>query len=334
MIGRMRAALPQPPARRLWRPILDRLFPHGVRVRHFILLPALAMALVLLLFRGVDGILMPWFTANGEAGLYLSLRSVVIGLFMASIIAMLALRYRKEMEALLVERERLAAVGELAAVVAHEVRNPLAGIRGGCELLLEGTPEGDPRNEIGREVIHQVDRLNRTVQDLLMFARPKTIDPVPTDLHALLNRLIAVASEDRANEGVSIRRDFAPVAPIVRVDPRQMEQVFLNLLLNACQAMAHRGSITFTTGTDRVMAEVSLTDTGPGIPPDRLIHIFQPFFTTRAQGTGLGLAICRKLVEAHGGTIEADSPPGGGARFTVRLPRMDERGGWETAKTS
>jgi signal transduction histidine kinase len=305
-----------------------------VRVRHFILLPALAMALVLLLFRGVDGILMPWFTANGEAGLYLSLRSVVIGLFMASIIAMLALRYRKEMEALLVERERLAAVGELAAVVAHEVRNPLAGIRGGCELLLEGTPEGDPRNEIGREVIHQVDRLNRTVQDLLMFARPKTIDPVPTDLHALLNRLIAVASEDRANEGVSIRRDFAPVAPIVRVDPRQMEQVFLNLLLNACQAMAHRGSITFTTGTDRVMAEVSLTDTGPGIPPDRLIHIFQPFFTTRAQGTGLGLAICRKLVEAHGGTIEADSPPGGGARFTVRLPRMDERGGWETAKTS
>jgi len=227
----------------------------------------------------------------------------------------------KEMETRLVERETLAAVGEMAAILAHEVRNPLAGIRGGCEILLEGYTPEDPRAEIGREVIHQVDRLNRTVHDLLLFARPRAMDPVPVDLHALLDRLLAVLREDPANRTVEVRRDYGNEVPVVRVDGRQMEQVFLNLLLNACQAMGQKGTIVLSTTTNVETVEISVRDFGPGIPADKIEQIFRPFFTTRTHGTGLGLAICRKIVDAHGGRITAESLADGGARFTVILPR-------------
>jgi PAS domain S-box-containing protein len=227
----------------------------------------------------------------------------------------------KQLERQLVESERLAAVGELAAVVAHEVRNPLAGIRGGCELLLEGYPPGDPRHDIGVEVIHQVDRLNRMVHDLLLFARPKAMDLLPTDLHALLDRVLNVLGDDPDNAGVEIVRDFEGDALIVPADGRQLEQVFVNLVLNAIQALQHKGTITVATREGNGRVAVSVRDSGPGISQDALPHIFNPFFTTRAQGTGLGLAIVKKIVAAHGGTIEASSPPGAGAQFTVTLAR-------------
>ena len=226
----------------------------------------------------------------------------------------------KEMERMLLEKERLAAVGELAAVVAHEVRNPLAGIRGGCEILLEGYAEGDMRTEIGREVLRQVDRLNRTVHELLLFARPKSMDPVPTDLHALLDRTLGMLREDPSNGEVVTRRDYAEDLPVLSVDPRQMEQVFLNLILNAAQAMHHKGTITISTRRASDGVDLTFRDTGPGIPHDRMEEIFKPFYTTREQGTGLGLAIVKKIVEAHGGRIEAGSAGEGGARFTVFLP--------------
>jgi len=227
----------------------------------------------------------------------------------------------KLMERQLLERERLAAVGELAAMVAHEVRNPLAGIRGGCEILLEGYTRGDPRHEIGVEIIHQVDRLTRTVHDLLTFARPRAVDPVPTDIHGLIERILQNLRDDPANAGIEIVRDFAEDLSVVQVDGRQMEQVFLNLVLNAIQAMHHQGRVTITTRPYHRQLVVTVADTGPGIAGDKIDHIFQPFFTTRAQGTGLGLAIVKKIVEAHGGRIEAASPAGAGARFTVTLPR-------------
>jgi PAS domain S-box-containing protein len=227
----------------------------------------------------------------------------------------------KQMERQLLERERLAAVGELAAMVAHEVRNPLAGIRGGCEILLEGYTQGDPRHEIGVEIIHQVDRLTRTVHDLLTFARPRAVDPIPTDIHGLIERILQNLRDDPANAGIEVVRDFTADAPIVQVDGRQMEQVFLNLVLNAIQAMHHKGRVTITTRPHHRHFVVTVADTGPGIAADKMGHIFQPFFTTRAQGTGLGLAIVKKIVEAHGGHIEAASPAGAGARFTVTLPR-------------
>jgi len=231
----------------------------------------------------------------------------------------------KEMERMLLEKERLAAVGELAAVVAHEVRNPLAGIRGGCEILLEGYAEGDPRTEIGREVLRQVDRLNGTVHELLLFARPKAMDPVPTDLHALLDMTMGVLREDPSNSNVVTRRDYAADLPAVSVDPRQMEQVFLNLILNAAQAMHHKGTITISTRRAGEGVELVVGDSGPGIPEGRMEDVFKPFYTTRSQGTGLGLAIVKKIVEAHGGRIEAGSAREGGARFTMFLPAARPR---------
>jgi PAS domain S-box-containing protein len=231
----------------------------------------------------------------------------------------------KAMERLLLERERLAAVGELAATVAHEVRNPLAGIRGGCEILLEGYPEGDSRHEIGREILRQVDRLNGTVHELLLFARPKSLDPVPTDLHALIDRVVRLAQEGRDGCRVEIERDFDPSLPPVEIDPHQTEQVFLNLYLNACQLQAGSGRVCFRTSHDDRTVTVSVRDWGPGIPGDRLHQIFKPFYTTRAQGTGLGLAVVKKVVEAHRGTVEASNHESGGAEFVVRLPLLQER---------
>jgi two-component system sensor histidine kinase HydH len=227
----------------------------------------------------------------------------------------------KDLQLQLLERERLAAIGELAAMVAHEVRNPLAGIRGGCEILLEGYPEGDTRHDIGVEIIHQVDRLSRTVHDLLLFARPKAMDLVPNDLNRLIERVLHVLLDDPGNAAVDVLLDFGDDTPIVQADGRQLEQVFMNLLLNAIQVMDHRGLVTVTTRTSGREVVVTVSDSGPGIPPDKIGRIFEPFFTTRSQGTGLGLAIVKKIVEAHGGRIEAASPSGSGARMTVTLPR-------------
>jgi PAS domain S-box-containing protein len=443
-----------PPVRS--RPRLVRwLLPSGVRVWHFILVPAVGMAIVLWGFRHIDPIALPWFAALGEPDLYVTVRSIGIGLIMASLIAVLAIEYRTEyeeqlrhrndalertrdflsriiggsaegivtrdadgritswnpaaetiygwseqemlggdvdrvvpgadarlelavvlkrvaagetvrdfetrrvrkdgraitvrmtmtplhdgsgrfigtstfvrdvtdlkaMEARLLERERLAAVGELAAMVAHEVRNPLAGIRGGCEILLEGYPAGEAKHDIGEEIIRQVDRLNRTVHDLLAFARPKAADPVPTDLHALMDRVIGNLRQDPATQGVTVERSYDPAFPIVAVDARQIEQVLINLLQNAFQAIGHRGTVSLATRANGDRVEIAVRDSGAGIAQDKMEHIFKPFFTTRSQGSGLGLAIVKKIVEAHGGAIRVESPPSGGALFTVALPR-------------
>jgi two-component system sensor histidine kinase HydH len=159
------------------------------------------------------------------------------------------------------------------------------------------------------------------VHDLLLFARPKAVDLVPTDLHGLIDRVLRVLGDDPKTSGVEVVRNFGDDVPIIQADGRQMEQVFMNLVLNAIQVMNHDGSVTISTRTAGHQVVVTVSDTGPGIPPDKLAKVFEPFFTTRAQGTGLGLAIVKKIVEAHGGRIEAASPPGSGARFTATLPR-------------
>jgi len=226
----------------------------------------------------------------------------------------------KEMEARLLERERLAAVGELAAQVAHEIKNPLAGIRGACEILAAGYRNGDPKNEMAAEVIRQVDRLNRTVEELLLFARPKELHPSPTNIHDVLDRTLGVLLDDPRTRGIEVVRRYADSMPVLRVDPQSIEQVLFNILLNAFQAVDYRGRITVTTRANGAAARIAIRDTGPGIPVGIEERIFKPFFTTRAQGCGLGLAIVRNLVQAHGGSIRAATPPGGGAEFTITLP--------------
>jgi len=226
---------------------------------------------------------------------------------------------QREMRERLVERERLAAVGEMAAHVAHEVRNPLAGIRASCEMLFKRKEDPEHAAEIGDEVVHQIDRLNQTVSDLLMFAAPRTIKVVPTDLDLLIDRVILLFREDPATRAVRIERIRRSETQRAHLDPLQFEQVMYNLLLNAVQAMKYQGCITVSTEVGERGVEITVHDSGPGLPPDVGDRLFKPFYTTRTEGTGLGLAIVKKIVTAHGGSIEASNRPEGGAEFRIRL---------------
>lgn len=226
----------------------------------------------------------------------------------------------KEMEAKLVEAERLAAVGELAASVAHEIKNPLAGIRGACEILSDVFPEDDPRRELSTEVHRQIERLDRTLRDLLLFSRPQATKPERVNLHEVIDHVLAVLVGDAQARAVTVERRFGAGVPPVYLDPQQMEQVFFNVLLNACQAMDYRGKVVIATEADGDSVRVRILDQGPGIAAEIADKVFKPFFTTRSKGTGLGLAIVRNIVNAHGGTITASSAPQGGAEVVISLP--------------
>jgi nitrogen-specific signal transduction histidine kinase len=203
--------------------------------------------------------------------------------------------------------------------VAHEIKNPLAGIRGACEVMMVHLTE-QKGQEIAEEVVRQIDRLNRTVEDLLQFARPMTAHPRPTDVHELIERVLSVLLEQPNARTLNVERDYAVKMPPLNVDPEQMQQVMFNVLLNASQAMGYEGTMTVGTRLDETRATILVSDSGPGIADDTLENIFEPFFTTRAQGTGLGLAIVKKIVQSHRGTIEAARSSQGGAEFQIHLP--------------
>lgn len=244
----------------------------------------------------------------------------------------------------LARAERLATLGEIAASLAHEIKNPLAGIAGAVQVMADEMPEVDPRKEIMHEILTQVHRLDRTVQDLLAFARPGKPEVEPCDIHQVLDRVLILLAENPEAKQMRVVRNYQPGIPRVNADGKQLRQVFLNLILNAVQAMPAGGQITLQTAVrDGVglsqedgsahdsMVEVALSDSGPGIPPSILKEIFTPFVTTKRRGTGLGLPVSRRIVEDHGGWIVAESPPGQGAIFRVFLPvdssthRMGER---------
>jgi len=230
--------------------------------------------------------------------------------------------------------ERLATLGQVAASLAHEIRNPLAGIAGAVGVMADELPDTDPRKEIMDEILSQTRRLTKTVQDLLTFARPATPTLAPCDLHQVLDRVLLLLAEDPAAKGIRLVRNYSPDLPRLKADDRQLGQVFLNLLLNAAQSMHGDGQVTITTRLNNEAGsegkppasdggptiEVSVTDTGAGIPPPVLSELFTPFFTTKPRGTGLGLAISRRVIEDHGGWIRAESAPGQGATFRIGLP--------------
>ncbi len=220
--------------------------------------------------------------------------------------------------------DRLASVGEMAAGIAHEIKNPLTGIAAAITIFKDDFPPADPRTEIVNEVLEQIKRLDKTVNDLLFFGKPAPPEPTYADLNAILKKTLMFASQHRGGKNITKELDLQEDLPPVYVDPKQIQQVFLNLILNAVQAMQDQGVLTITSALlerDGVpWVCVGIADSGPGILQQILDKIFTPFFTTKAQGTGLGLAICHKLVTQHHGTISVTSHDGKGTVFTIELP--------------
>jgi two-component system sensor histidine kinase HydH len=228
---------------------------------------------------------------------------------------------RKEVE----RNRRLATVGRLAAGVAHEIRNPLSSVKGFATYFKERYREIPEDQEIVRIMIGEVDRINRVVGQLLDFSRPVTLSRKPTDLQTLLrDSLKQVESQARAAH-CPVELSIPGSLPLVNVDTDRIRQVLLNLYLNALEAMAAGGRLTVSAAAVATGKEVTVrvSDTGSGIGPDQLPHIFDPYFTTKSTGTGLGLAIAHNIMEAHGGSIAVDSRPGGGSVVTLSLPAAE-----------
>ena len=212
---------------------------------------------------------------------------------------------------------KLASVGELAAGLAHEIRNPLAGIAAAVEVLAENRAGQD--REITQEIQLQVKRLNTTLSDLLNFARPREPEIAPCDLASLARRMLALIRADAQKHRIQVVEEIPADLPAIRADATQIQQALLNLLLNAIQAMPEGGTLTLRATPETHRVRLTIQDTGGGIPAEIREKIFAPFFTTKHRGTGLGLAITRTIMEKHGGTIAVDSTVGCGTMFVLEF---------------
>jgi signal transduction histidine kinase len=241
----------------------------------------------------------------------------------------------------LIHKARLESVGRLAAGVAHEVKNPLAIIQLGLDLLNLGPAPDPARAETLHDMEEAVQRADRVVRQLLDFSRAEALAPEPTLLNALIDDSLLLVKHELQKKQIAVATSLDPAIPPLWLDPNKMKQVFINLFVNAAQAMEPGGTLsvrstlarlgedehatiarqvdTFRPGDEVVVA---VEDDGPGIPEEKLERIFEPFFTTKppGEGTGLGLPVSRKIIELHGGTIAAQNRPQGGLRFTLYLP--------------
>ena len=231
------------------------------------------------------------------------------------------------------ERDRLAAIGQMAARLAHEVKNPLGAIKGAAQLLAEPSPGVADIDPSSREflgiILEEVDRLDRVVGSVLDYARPTKANPAPVDLNGVVRRTVQILSS--GPDEVVIELDLNEDLPRIRVDAEQLRQVLMNLVRNATQAMNGRGKVVVgtrarpaTSATGNGWVELGVTDSGPGISQKVLKNLFVPFYTTKNQGTGLGLAISQRLVQSAGGAIEVKTHEGAGTTFTVVLPASDD----------
>ena len=226
--------------------------------------------------------------------------------------------------------ERLAAVGEFSAGLAHEVKNPLAGIKVSIEVLANELPLEPEDKELFARIINEVNRIETLLKSLLNYARPPKPEVTLLNLQQLLEKTIVTSQYSLkstrsggsgAGKSIQFATEFGPDIPDITADPGQLQQVFLNLMLNAIDAIREQGTITIST--DRKAdghVQITISDSGRGIEPDIRENIFNPFFTTKPKGTGLGLAICKRLIEQQGGSIEMDSVLGEGTAFTIILP--------------
>jgi signal transduction histidine kinase len=228
-------------------------------------------------------------------------------------------------EAAATRSERLAALGQLSAGLAHELRNPLGTMKTSAEMLLQSVPSN---NEIACEmasfISSEVDRTDSLITRFLDFARPLALRPEVADVGQVIDRAVEEIDRHRPPFDVAIYKNYSPDIRPFRLDPELMQRVFYNLLINAIQASPPRGSVTVKTRPLNGTVEIAIIDRGFGIAKEQLENIFNPFFTTKVHGTGLGLAIVSKIVDEHGGKIAVESEPGSGSVFRVYLPTGEE----------
>jgi PAS domain S-box-containing protein len=252
----------------------------------------------------VDTTIVPFLDTRGKPYQYIAIRADITA--------------RKAAEERLAQQAALARVGQMAAVVAHEVRNPLAGVKGAIQVLMSRRRADDTELPVMRDIVARIDSLSELINDLMVFARPRALRLAVVELPAIVADAITIVRRDPAAHGIDITVHGEDVS--VAADGELVRATILNLLLNAAQAMAGDGHITVTTHRQKEMAVVQIRDTGPGIPDDIRGQIFEPFFTTKARGGGLGLPIARRTAELHGGSLTLECPATGGTVVTMSLP--------------
>lgn len=245
--------------------------------------------------------------------------AVMLGTYKESYSIQIRNRERSVVEDKLTQAENLAQIGQLAASLAHEIKNPLAGISGAIQVIRDGLGPDDARIPILAEVLTQIDRLDSTVKDLLVYARPKPPKKSACCLNHILDRVLRVLDEEPVLQDIRIERVRCSEARTVFADPAQLEQLAFNLILNAAQASTKGNMIRVTTDQVDSRVTLSVQDFGNGMDAATRKRAFEPFYTTKVKGTGLGLSICKKIIEAHGGRMRLESVEGEGTQVIVEL---------------
>ena len=255
-------------------------------------------------FYWVDTTIVPFLNERGKPYQYIAIRADITA--------------RKAAEERLMQQAALARVGQMAAVVAHEVRNPLAGIKGAVQILMSRREPGHEELPVLRDIVARIDALSDLINDLMVFARPRPPRLAQLGLRAVVGEAIGAVRRDPAAQDVEIDIEGDNISVIG--DEELIRAAALNLLLNAVQAMGGRGRIRVSLTQAHENAVITVQDTGPGIPADLRDRVLEPFFTTKARGGGLGLPIAKRTAELHGGWLALDSPSGGGTLVTITLP--------------
>ncbi len=227
--------------------------------------------------------------------------------------------------------ERLSAIGQLSASLAHEIRNPLASIEGASEVLESPTTPDEVRTEFLGIIRKESRRLNRLLTNLLDFARPRTPELQDVDVGVLIESVTSLLAPAADKAGITFEKRLPDRPPCVASDPEQLKQVLLNITINALQAMPDGGRVEFGVAQKDAQAVITIRDQGPGIAEQDLDRVFDPFFTTKDTGTGLGLSVAHQIVTQHGGSIKAVRNPDRGMTFEIRLPVKREDTGDQTA---
>jgi PAS domain S-box-containing protein len=257
-------------------------------------------------FYWVDTTIVPFVDSRGKPYQYIAIRADITA--------------RKAAEEQLAQQAALARVGQMAAVVAHEVRNPLAGIKGAIQVLMSRRRAGDGDLPVMREVVTRIDVLAELINDLMVFARPRPPQPAVVELRPLVEEAIAMLRRDPIGTALEITAQIPDIS--MMADANMLKGTVQNLLINAAQSMGGHGRISIAATLQEKTCVIEVHDTGPGIPMEIREQIFEPFFTTKSRGGGLGLPIARRTAELHGGTLMLECPPAGGTIARLTLPRQ------------